>query len=101
MTDGTGTADEPGTRYDFGGDEFVYVEISAAMSLPAHFASLAITRRLREEAIPGVEEICPSNASYMIRVDPDRVHPRDLARELQRIESDVGAAPSSDPYLAA
>jgi urea carboxylase len=97
MTEATGTTSEQGTRYDFGGDEFVYVEISAEMSLPAHFASLAITRRLREEAIPGVEEICPSNASYMVRVDPDRVHPRDLVRELQRIESDVGSAASSDP----
>ena len=38
-----------------------------------------------EEAIPGVEEICPSNASYMVRVDPDRLHPRDLVRELQRV----------------
>ena len=67
-----------GTLYTFGGDEFVYVELSAAMSLPVHFRSLAITRRLAEEAIPGVEEIAPSNASYMVRVDPDRLHPRDL-----------------------
>ncbi|MDL5157858.1 5-oxoprolinase subunit B family protein [Actinomycetospora termitidis] len=79
------------TRYDHGGDEFVYVEIDAAMSLPAHFTSLAITRQLAAEAIDGVEEICPSNASYMVRVDPDRIHPRDLVRELQRIESEVGA----------
>jgi len=83
------------TRYDFGGDEFVYVELSAAMSLPVHFTSLAITRRLGEEAIPGVEEICPSNASYMVRVDPDRLHPRDLVRELQRIEG--GPVPIGPP----
>jgi urea carboxylase len=99
MTDsGTAGAGEgSGARYDFGGDEFVYVEIDEAMSLPAHFTSLAITRRLAQEALPGVEEICPSNASYMVRVDPDRLHPRDLVRELQRIESEVGSAASTDP----
>lgn len=99
MTDsGTAGAGEgSGARYDFGGDEFVYVEIDEAMSLPAHFTSLAITRRLAQEALPGVEEICPSNASYMVRVDPDRLHPRDLVRELQRIEGEVGAAASTDP----
>ncbi|GAA4842096.1 allophanate hydrolase subunit 1 [Actinomycetospora corticicola] len=86
-----------GIRYDHGGDEFVYAEVSTAMSLPAHFTALAITRRLAEEAIPGVEEICPSNASYMVRVDPDRLHPRDLVRELQRIESEVGDRASADP----
>ncbi|MFC5065251.1 5-oxoprolinase subunit B family protein [Actinomycetospora atypica] len=91
------TTGEAGIRYDHGGDEFVYAEVSTAMSLPAHFTALAITRRLAEEAIPGVEEICPSNASYMIRVDPDRLHPRDLVRELQRLESEVGDKASEDP----
>ncbi len=93
----TGRTTDTGTRYDHGGDEFVYVELDAAMSLPAHFASLAITRRLAEERIAGVEEICPSNASYMVRVDPDRLHPRDLVTELMRIESEVGSAAASDP----
>jgi urea carboxylase len=79
-----------GTRYDFGGDEFVYAEISDAMSLPAHFTSLAITRQLAREALPGVEEICPSNASFMVRVDPDRIDPRDVVTELRRIEGEVG-----------
>src|SRR3954464_6283848 len=99
MTDSgsAGAGEGSGARYDFGGDEFVYVEIDEAMSLPAHFTSLAITRRLAQEALAGVEEICPSNASYMVRVDPDRLHPRDLVRELQRIESEVGAAASTDP----
>jgi len=90
QSDGMMAAAGSSTRYDHGGDEFVYVEIDAAMSLPAHFASLAITRRLAAESIEGVEEICPSNASYMVRVDPDRIHPRDLVSELKRIESEVG-----------
>src|SRR3954464_14283758 len=92
MTDSgsAGAGEGSGARYDFGGDEFVYVEIDEAMSLPAHFTSLAITRRLAQEALAGVEEIAPSNASYMVRVDPDRLHPRDLVRELQRIEDEVG-----------
>ena len=76
----------PPARYEFGGDEFVFVEIDQAMSLEANFKAMTITAALRERDLDGVVDICPSNASYMIRVDPDRLHPAELVRELRALE---------------
>ena len=50
-------------RYSWGGDEFVFVELAEAMSLPANFRAMAITSALREQRPDGVLEICPANAS--------------------------------------
>ncbi|MBB3664636.1 MULTISPECIES: 5-oxoprolinase subunit B family protein [Prauserella salsuginis group] len=87
----------PPARYEYGGDEFVFVELDQAMSLEANFAGMAVTNALREEAIEGVVDICPSNASYMVQVDPDRLDPRELVEELRRLESTVGTLP--DDYV--
>ncbi|MCI2422649.1 carboxyltransferase domain-containing protein [Saccharopolyspora sp. K220] len=76
----------PAARYEFGGDEFVFVEIDQAMSLEANFKAMTITAALRERAVDGVIDICPSNASYMIRVDPDVVHPAELVELLRSLE---------------
>ena len=73
----------PQARYSYGGDEYVFVELAEAMSLKVNFRAMAITNRLREEDIPGVTDICPSNASYMIRIDPDELHPDDLISRLK------------------
>ncbi|KFG95452.1 allophanate hydrolase [Burkholderia paludis] len=81
------------TRYTFGGDEFVFVEISEAMSLDAFFKGTAITRELQRRAVPGVTEICPANASYQVRYDPDVIAPDALVALLKTIEADVGEAP--------
>ncbi|CAB3767034.1 allophanate hydrolase [Burkholderia sp. MSh2] len=80
-------------RYTFGGDEFVFVEISEAMSLDAFFKGTAITRELQRRAVPGVTEICPANASYQVRYDPDVIAPDALVALLKTIEADVGEAP--------
>lgn len=74
------------TRYEYGGDEFVFVQLSEAMSLEANFKGMAITRKLKEQNIEGIIDICPSNASYMVRVNPDILHPQDLIAELRAIE---------------
>lgn len=78
-------------RYSFGGDEHVFVEVAEEMSLEAFFAALSITGAVREAAIPGVVEICPANASFQIKFDPDRIAPDDLLRELRRLEAAAGA----------
>jgi urea carboxylase len=80
----------PQARYSYGGDEYVFVELAEAMSLKVNFRAMAITNRLREENIPGVTDICPSNASYMIRIDPDELHPDDLISRLKEIDEEVG-----------
>ena len=76
----------PPARYDYGGDEFVFVELDQAMSLEANFKAMAITSALEAEGVEGVLDICPSNASYLIRVDPDRLHPAELVRHLEGLE---------------
>ncbi|MGO8918006.1 MAG: 5-oxoprolinase subunit B family protein [Stellaceae bacterium] len=79
-------------RYSFGGDEHVFVELSEEMSLEAFFKGMAICAELQRRAVPGVEEICPANASYLIRFDPDVIRPEAMLRTLQEIEAAVGSA---------
>ena len=83
-------------RFSFGGDEHIFAEVSESMSLEAFFTSLSMTNAVREAGISGVTEICPANASFQIKFDPDRIKPGDLLRELQSME---GAASKSDASL--
>jgi urea carboxylase len=76
-------------RYEYGGDEFVFVQLSEEMSLEVNFRAMAITQKVREKEWPGILDICPANASYMIRVDPDVFPPDRLVEELKNIEKTV------------
>jgi urea carboxylase len=78
------------TRYSFGGDDHIFVEVDEEMSLEAFFKSLSMTNAVRESRIKGVTEICPANASYQIRFDPDLISPNDMLAELKRLESAAG-----------
>lgn len=84
------------TRYSFGGDEHVFVEVDEEMSLDAFFKSLSITNAVRESKIKGVTEICPANASYQIKFDPGQISPDDMLAELKSLES---AADTGDGVL--
>lgn len=84
-------------RYSHGGDEHIFVEVDEAMSLAAFFKSLSITTAIRESRIAGVTEICPSNASFQVKFDPDVIAPEDLLREIQSLES---AAEKTAPSIA-
>ena len=75
------------SRYTFGGDEHLFVEVSEEMSLEAFFKSLSVTSAVRESKISGVTEICPANASFQIKFDPDRIAPDDLATEVKHLEA--------------
>ena len=83
-------------RFSFGGDEHIFAEVSESMSLEAFFTSLSMTNAVRAAGIGGVTEICPANASFQIKFDPDRIKPGDLLKELQSME---GAASKSDATL--
>ena len=74
------------TRYSFGGDEHLFVEVDEEMSLAAFFKSLSITRAVKAADIAGVTEVCPANASFQIKFDPDRIRPQDMLAELQALE---------------
>ena len=81
-------------RYSYGGDEHIFVEVDESMSLEAFFKALFITNAVRDKAIDGVTEICPANASFQIKFDPDRIAPGDLKAELQKLEAEAASAPS-------
>lgn len=81
----------PPARYEYGGDEFVFVEIDQAMSLEANFKAMTITQALRERNLDGIIDICPSNASYLIRIDPERANPAELVWELRALEKSATA----------
>ncbi|MDT3380548.1 allophanate hydrolase subunit 1 [Labrys neptuniae] len=84
------------SRYSFGGDEHLFVECDESMSLEAFFKSLSMTRAIREAGIAGVTEICPANASFQIRFDPDRIKPDDILAEVKSIEE---AAAKAEPVI--
>lgn len=73
-------------RYSFGGDEHLFVECDESMSLEAFFKSLSMTSAIRDSIIRGVTEICPANASFQIKFDPDVIKPDDILAEIQSIE---------------
>ncbi|WOD13915.1 5-oxoprolinase subunit B family protein [Paraburkholderia kirstenboschensis] len=83
-------------RYTFGGDEFIFVEISEDMSLEAFFKGTAITRELQRRKVDGVTEICPANASYQVRYDPDVIEPDALLALLRQIEAEAAGATELD-----
>jgi urea carboxylase len=84
------------TRYSFGGDEHVFVEIDEEMSLEAFFKSLALCNAVKESAIRGVTEICPANASMQVKFDPDVIAPDEMLAEIKRLEAQ---AVKADPVL--
>lgn len=79
-------------RYSWGGDDHILVEYDEAMSLPANFRVMAITNRLRDEQLDGVIDVCPANASYLVRFDPELVEPHQLQQHLVEIAADVDRA---------
>ena len=78
-------------RYSLGADEHIFVELSEEMSLEAFFKGMAITTALEKKKVPGVTEICPANASYQVKFDPDVTHPNEMMKLLQQLERDVGS----------
>jgi urea carboxylase len=84
------------TRYSFGGDEHLFAEIDEEMSLEAFFKSFAMSNAVRESRIKGVTEICPANASFQVKFDPDVIAPDDLLDEVKALEAQ---ADKTEPVL--
>ncbi len=84
-------------RYSFGGDEHIFVEVNEEMSLEAFFKSLSITNAVKDAKIKGVTEICPANASFQIKFDPDVIKPDAMLAELKKFE--VAAAANTQSSL--
>ena len=84
------------TRFTFGGDEHLLCECSEEMSFEAFFKSLNATTRIREKNIDGIIEVCGGNAAYLVRFDPDKIHPEELLEQIRAIDSE---AEQSEPVL--
>jgi urea carboxylase len=74
------------TRYSHGGDEHIYVEMDDEMSLDAFFKSLSMSNAVRDAKIKGVTEICPANASFQVRFDPDIIAPDQMMKKVKELE---------------
>jgi len=74
------------TRYTHGGDEHIYVEMDDEMSLDAFFKSLSMSNAVRDAKIKGVTEICPANASFQVRFDPDVIAPDAMMQKIKELE---------------
>lgn len=80
-------------RYSFGGDEHLFAEVSEDMSLESFFSGMAACTELRRMQVPGVTEICPANASFLVRFNPDEIAPGKLLDIVKGIEAKVEKAP--------
>ncbi len=74
------------TRYTFGGDEHLYIEIDDEMSLDAFFKSLWMSNQMRLLNVNGVTEICPANASFQIKFNPDIINHKRILEIVKEIE---------------
>ena len=80
------------SRYSWGGDEHLFVELAEEMSLRANFRAMAIATKLGERRPDGLLDVCPANASYQVRFDPDVLAPADLEALLRAVDEEVGEA---------
>ena len=80
----------PPARYSYGGDEFVFVELSEEMSFRANFKGRAIIRSLEGRELPGIIDLCPNSTSFLIHLDPGELKPDALIAELKSIEAGLG-----------
>lgn len=74
------------TRYTYGGDEHIYIEMDDEMSLDAFFKSLSMSKAVAAANIAGVTEICPANASFQVRFNPDVIAPQDMMARIKELE---------------
>jgi len=74
-------------RYTWGGDEFLFVEIAEAMSLAANFKVMSLARALADAALEGVVDICPANASLLVRFNPDLLGHEVLEARVRELEA--------------
>lgn len=81
-----------GARYSWGADEHLFVEVAEEMSLEAYFRTMAIVTEFRDQRPDGVVDICPANASFQVRFDPDILAPTLLESRLREIEAAIGDA---------
>lgn len=76
-------------RYSWGGDEFLLVEIAPDMSMEANFIANSIAVGLEDADLDGIIDICPANASLLLRFDPDAIEHTAVEATVRELESSV------------
>lgn len=74
------------SRYSWGADEHLVVQISEDMSLEANFRAMSMASDLEGRKLEGVIDICPSNASLLVRFDPDVIAPAKVEEAVRDAE---------------
>lgn len=82
------------TRYFWGGDEHLVVQFAEAMSLEANFTAMAVSKILEADRLDGIVDICPGNASLLIRFNPDITPADDVEKAVRAAEQHVVEQPS-------
>lgn len=75
------------SRYSWGADEHLVVQLAEAMSLEANFRAMAMAGDLESQNIDGLIDICPSNASLLVRFDPDVIAPASVEEIVRAAEA--------------
>ena len=74
-------------RYSWGADEHLVVQISEDMSLESNFKAMAMASDLESQHVDGITDICPANASLLVRFNPDQVPPSEVERMVREAEA--------------
>lgn len=76
----------PGARYTWGGDEFLFVEFNEAMDLKANYLATTVAQALMGLQLDGIVDVCPANASLLVRFDPEEMDAEELRTRTQELE---------------
>ncbi|MFI7482016.1 allophanate hydrolase subunit 1 [Kocuria sp. M1R5S2] len=76
----------PAARYTWGGDEFLFVEFDEAMDLKANYLATTVAQGLTALELDGIVDVCPANASLLVRFDPDALDAGELERRTRELE---------------
>ena len=74
------------TRFSFGGDEHLLCECSEEMSFEAFFKAINSVEQIRKSNTHGILEVCGGNAAYLVKFDPDLIHPEQLLETVKELE---------------
>ena len=85
---------ESTSRYSWGADEHLVVQVAESMSLDANFRAMAMATAITAAALPGIIDVCPSNASLLVRFDPDISSPVEVEQLVRGIEANLASGTS-------
>ncbi len=76
------------TRYTYGGEEFILVELAEEMSLETNFRVQEITKAVERAEVNGIIDVCPANVSYLVRFNPDMIGADEVTALLKQTEQE-------------